>query len=67
MEEHKGSKIIVRWDKAKCIHAGMCVRGLPEVFDLKKRPWVNPDAAGVEAVKKAVAACPSGALSCQET
>jgi uncharacterized Fe-S cluster protein YjdI len=66
MEEHIGSKIIVRWDRKKCTHSGMCVNGLPAVFDLKKKPWVNPDGANVEAVKAAVAACPSGALSCEE-
>jgi uncharacterized Fe-S cluster protein YjdI len=66
MEEHKGAKIIVRWDTLKCVHAGMCVRTLPAVFDVKKNPWVNPDGASIEEIKKAVSKCPSGALSCEE-
>ena len=66
MEEHQGSKIIIRWDIKKCAHAGMCVRTLPTVFDVKKRPWVNPDGASVDEIKKAIAKCPSGALSYEE-
>ena len=66
MEEHKGSKIIVRWDTLKCAHAGVCVRTLPAVFDVKKKPWVQPDGASVDEVKLAVSKCPSGALSCEE-
>ncbi len=66
MEEHPGTKIIIRWDTLRCAHAGMCVRTLPAVFDVSKRPWVNPEGASVEDIKKAVAKCPSGALSCEE-
>jgi len=38
------------------------VRGLPQVFDVKKRPWIQPGNASVEHVAEVVRRCPSGAL-----
>jgi CDGSH-type Zn-finger protein len=38
------------------------VRGLPVVFDTKKRPWVQPNKANAGAVAEVVLLCPSGAL-----
>ena len=40
MEEYKNDKLVVRYDPGVCIHAGECVRGLPSVFNLSKKPWV---------------------------
>jgi uncharacterized Fe-S cluster protein YjdI len=59
MEEYKNDKLVVRYDPGVCIHAGECVRGLPSVFNLSKKPWVDASAAAIiEQVK-----CPSGALT----
>lgn len=41
----------------------ICARGLPDVFDPRKRPWVNIDGAGTDTIVAQVARCPSGALS----
>jgi len=38
------------------------VRGLPAVFDTKRRPWITPDAAAADEVVTQVKRCPSGAL-----
>jgi uncharacterized Fe-S cluster protein YjdI len=65
MKEYRGGKIIVRYDEKICIHAGDCVEGLPQVFDVNKRPWVNANGADAEAIKAQVARCPSGALTCE--
>ena len=46
-----------------CIHSGVCVRGLSEVFNPKKRPWINMDGAEIEAIIEQVKKCPSGAIS----
>ncbi len=54
--------ITVTFEPALCIHSGNCVRGLPEVFDLRRKRWVRPEAASAEAVAAQVARCPSGAL-----
>jgi uncharacterized Fe-S cluster protein YjdI len=57
--------IIVRFDPRVCIHSGVCLRGLHFVFDVKKRPWINVEAASAEAIAEQIRKCPSGALSCE--
>jgi len=59
---YTGHAIDVTFDAEVCRHSGNCVRGLPAVFDTKRKPWIEPDAASAEAVAAAVARCPSGAL-----
>ncbi|MBI5310889.1 MAG: (4Fe-4S)-binding protein [Actinobacteria bacterium] len=54
--------VTVYYDKSRCIHSGECVRGLPQVFDTKQQPWVQPGNADAEAVAEAIHRCPSGAL-----
>jgi CDGSH-type Zn-finger protein/uncharacterized Fe-S cluster protein YjdI len=53
----------VQFDASRCIHAGRCVKGLPGVFDVKARPWVQPGNAEVDAVVAVVQTCPTGALT----
>lgn len=55
--------VTVVWKPSLCIHSGICARGLPGVFDPKRRPWVDMNAAGVEEIVEQVETCPSGALS----
>ena len=55
-------RIAVHWDSQRCIHTGMCLRSLPEVFDTSNRPWVTVDGADADAVAAAIEKCPSGAL-----
>jgi uncharacterized Fe-S cluster protein YjdI len=57
--------ITVTFDPEKCQHTGICVRGLPQVFDVTRRRWIAPEAASFEEVAAQVARCPSGALQCQ--
>ncbi len=54
--------IRVDWDSSRCIHTGICLRTLPSVFDLRRRPWVDLRGAAANAVADAVARCPTGAL-----
>ncbi|CAM5675100.1 hypothetical protein GCM10010329_41900 [Streptomyces spiroverticillatus] len=61
-KEYRGEKVDVTFRPGRCLHAAECVRGLPEVFDLQKRPWITPDAAPPELVSEVVRRCPSGAL-----
>jgi len=60
---YRGKETSVHYDVVRCIHAAECVRGLPQVFDPKRKPWVSPDAATPEDVLRVVSACPTGALS----
>ena len=52
----------VFYDRGRCLHFAECVRGLPEVFDVGKRPWIQPGKASAEQVAEVVRRCPSGAL-----
>ena len=55
-------EITVFFDSSRCIHAAECLRGLPEVFDVKARPWIRPNHASAERVAEVIGLCPSGAL-----
>lgn len=59
---YRTDQIAVYWEPALCIHTARCLRALPEVFDVHRRPWVLVDAAPADAVAAAVARCPTGAL-----
>lgn len=61
-KRYEGRDVVVTFDAEVCQHAGECVRGLPSVFDTRKRPWIDPDGALAGEVRDAVARCPSGAL-----
>jgi putative redox protein len=55
--------LTVHWRPEFCNHCENCISGLPEVFDLKRRPWVNMHGASKERIIEQVAQCPTGALS----
>jgi uncharacterized Fe-S cluster protein YjdI len=52
----------VTFDPTRCTHSGKCVRGLPAVFDGKRRPWVLVSGADTTTIEEQVRRCPSGAL-----
>ena len=60
--EYTNDQITVLWDAERCVHSGNCVRGLPQVFDVHKRPWISIDAAEAGAIAEVITRCPSGAL-----
>ncbi len=60
--EYHAPGITVAWFAGRCIHSANCVRSLPAVFDPKRRPWIEPDAATADAIAAAVLRCPTGAL-----
>ncbi|MDQ2987336.1 MAG: (4Fe-4S)-binding protein [Armatimonadota bacterium] len=60
---YSNGEITVLWKPDRCIHSGICVRGLPGVFNVKKRPWINMLAATTSDIRAQVERCPSGALS----
>ena len=59
---YPGVDLTVTYDVKRCIHAGECVRGLPEVFDPDRKPWVDPDRAQADDVAAVIRRCPTGAL-----
>jgi uncharacterized protein len=62
LQVYETPDVTVTFDPAVCVHSGICVRGLPDVFDVKRKRWVRPEAASADAVVAQVARCPSGAL-----
>jgi uncharacterized Fe-S cluster protein YjdI len=65
IKTYTNGETIVIWDAAKCRHTGICLAGLPSVFDLKQKPWIKMSAADTASIEKQVALCPSGALRIQ--
>lgn len=62
-KEYSNGEVTIVWKPDACIHSGICVKGLGEVFQPKENPWIKIDAADTETLVKQVKACPSGALS----
>lgn len=60
---YANGQVSVDWRPELCIHCGDCVTGLPQVFNLDARPWVNIDGAEPQQIVQQVRNCPSGALS----
>ena len=62
LQTYEAPGITVTFDPNICVHSAVCVRGLPAVFDVRRRDWVRPHAAAVAEVAAQVQRCPSGAL-----
>ncbi|MBO6523372.1 MAG: CDGSH iron-sulfur domain-containing protein [Balneolaceae bacterium] len=59
---YESDEIEVTWDKFKCIHAKECVHGLPGVFNIDEKPWIQPGKSAADKVAKVITKCPTGAL-----
>jgi uncharacterized Fe-S cluster protein YjdI/CDGSH-type Zn-finger protein len=59
---YRGDTIEVTFDLDRCIHVGTCLLSQPRVFNLRRRPWILPNADDPDAVAATVERCPSGAL-----
>ncbi len=62
-KKYTNGEVTVVWKPDICIHSTICFRGLPDVFDPRKRPWVTTEGAETQAIIEQVKQCPSGALS----
>jgi len=62
-KRYSNGEVTVVWQPHLCVHSAICTRGLPDVFDPRRRPWVAIDAASTDSIVAQVARCPSGALS----
>jgi uncharacterized Fe-S cluster protein YjdI len=62
IKEYSNGEVIITFEASKCIHSAKCVNGLPEVFDVKARPWINASGATTEKMVNQLQKCPSGAL-----
>lgn len=60
---YPGVDVTVKFDLKRCIHAAECVKGAPRVFNVDKKPWIDPDQAEVAELVEVIHRCPSGALT----
>ncbi len=60
---YKNDEITVLWQPKLCAHSGICFKGLPAVFDPRRKPWIMLENATTNAIVAQVQKCPSGALS----
>src|SRR6478735_2412953 len=63
IKRYSNGEITVVWQPTLCVHSGICARGLPLVFNPRRRPWIDETAATTAEIVAQVAKCPSGALS----
>lgn len=63
IKHYTNDNVTVVWQPGLRKHATKCRKGLPEVFDYQKRPWITMEGAETEAIVNQVKQCPSGALS----
>ena len=63
VKRYKKDELTIVWEPSKCIHSGICVKMLPEVYDPNAKPWIQPENASVAELKAQIDKCPSGALS----
>jgi uncharacterized Fe-S cluster protein YjdI len=63
---YTGTGITVYYDAERCRHVAECVRGLPLVFDPRRRPWILADNEPDKVLlAEVVRRCPTGALHYQ--
>lgn len=65
LQVYETNEITVTFEPGLCIHSGVCVRGLPAVFDVRRKRWVRPELASAADVAAQIRLCPSGALKYQ--
>ena len=63
VHEYSNGELTVIWQPDKCIHSGICVKMLPDVYKPCERPWITAGNATTEQLIEQIDKCPSGALS----
>lgn len=59
--ENDESRVV--WKPELCRHSARCVSGLPKVFDVNAKPWIDINGATAARIEEQVRKCPTGALS----
>lgn len=58
-DNYKGTGITIHDNRCVCAHRGHCTDNLPKVFNVKQKPWINPDAEDPEEEARVIERCPS--------
>jgi len=59
---YSNGEVTIIWQPSLCTHSAKCFKGLGEVFDPRKRPWITPEGSTTEKIVEQIKKCPSGAL-----
>lgn len=63
IKEYSNGDFTVVWKPGICIHAEICAKTLPQVYNPDIRPWIKAENASVGELTVQIDQCPSGALS----
>ena len=63
VKEYSNGEVTVFWRAELCIHSANCMIGMPEVFNPKKKPWINIHASDSKEIMHIIDTCPSRALT----
>jgi CDGSH-type Zn-finger protein/ferredoxin len=61
--DYVGRDITIHDNRSVCAHTGYCTEHSPEVFRMKKEPWIDPNGGERDETAATIKMCPSGALS----
>lgn len=62
-KKYSNGEVTILWQSHLCTHSAKCFKGLPTVFDPRRRPWIIPENGSSQEIIAQVEKCPSGALS----
>lgn len=62
-KHYTNGDLTVVWKPELCQHSGICARGLGDVFNPRRKPWIELQHADSARIIAQVDQCPSGALS----
>jgi len=65
VKKYSNGEVTVVWRPGMCIHSAICFKGLSEVFDPRRRPWITLEQSTTDKIIEQIKKCPSGALSYQ--
>ncbi len=53
-DSYVGKKITIHDNRGLCAHAGYCTNDLAAVFRMKQEPWIDPDGAELDSIRKTI-------------